>query len=525
MKKILLFSFLALQLFTAQTLDLTFAGTGTSVLNTPNTGDNAINLFTNPDHSIVTLASPGIGQGGIGFTTYRMIYKTDANGIINQNFGVGGGNPTSITVRQDQILKLADGKFVTMGNNYGLILQKFNQNGTPDISFGNNGTLNGISMNYGTISGYYMPNDIVELNDGKLLIIGLAVDSDNKRRTVLMRVNSNGTLDTSFGNGGRYFVKLNSVDTGSVGHNLFKSNNKIIITGADDITEDAPSRSFYVARINLDGTFDNTFGVNGRIIKTFTGDYTRYVQAVKDVSDNIYIGGYCNRLPTGTGTYSRILKITGSGNIDSSFGTNGVATYSFLNISGYTDEIMKSMALGSNGIYFGGYIFEIGFYYPEFASGFLAKFNLDGTPNLSFGNNGMYNFFAPGQLMRRVNKIKFDDLNRLIVAGDSKYVDRQFTLVRFNINGETLGINNEAKISNDFQIYPNPASDFIKIKQPKVHLENITYVITDISGRIIQSGNYNNELINIKKITSGIYFFKLFSTGKNNIFSKKFIKN
>lgn len=50
------------------------------------------------------------------------------------------------------------------------------------------------------------------------------------------------------------------------------------------------------------------------------------------------------------------------------------------------------------------------------------------------------------------------------------------------------------------------------------------YTITDSSGRTIQSGIYDNEIINIKNLASGVYYINLsFNSGK--IFSEKFVKN
>lgn len=522
MKKTLLIALFASGLLLSQTKDVSFGGSGTTFVNTPSTRDIAFNFFTNPDHSMVVLGSPGMGSGGMGFTTFRMIYKTAENGTMDTSFGTAGASPTSIMVNQDHILRLSDGKFITMGRHFGLNIQKFNADGTFDTAFGNNGTMEGIDMN--NASGYYIPNGVIELANGQLIVAGAGTDTDNKLRTVLLRINTNGTLDTSFGINGKKFIYLNTNDTGSVAHNIFLSNNKLILTGADGIAVTPPTRTFYVARLNLDGAFDTAFGNNGRIMKTFTNDNTSYVDAARDDSGNIYIGGWCKATPASTTTSTRIMKVTPEGALDSAFGDNGVATYSFLNINGYKDEMIKSIAIGSNGIYVGGYMFETSFYYEQYASGFLSKFNLDGTPDLSFGNNGFYNFFGADQMMRRVAKIKFDDKKRLIVAGDSKLVDRQFTLTRFNIGNETLGIQGNSIITDEIKLYPNPANDFIRLKNLKSETENIDFKITDLSGKLIKTGHYKqSETIDVHDLEPGIYFIRMIlKNGK--VHTEKIIK-
>ncbi|WP_408612431.1 T9SS type A sorting domain-containing protein [Chryseobacterium fluminis] len=75
------------------------------------------------------------------------------------------------------------------------------------------------------------------------------------------------------------------------------------------------------------------------------------------------------------------------------------------------------------------------------------------------------------------------------------------------------------------QIYPNPTTDFIKIKEQENASENLTYLIINSSGRVIQSGIYNDEPINVKKLNSGLYFLNLSSKLNIKVFYGKFIKN
>jgi hypothetical protein len=81
---------------------------------------------------------------------------------------------------------------------------------------------------------------------------------------------------------------------------------------------------------------------------------------------------------------------------------------------------------------------------------------------------------------------------------------------------------NVENISDNIDIYPNPANDFIFIRNS----ENIKSIsISDISGKIISENEYKNSneiSIDISKMAKGIYFIKL--TDNKNIFTKKIIK-
>ncbi|MBW3522753.1 T9SS type A sorting domain-containing protein [Chryseobacterium sp. NKUCC03_KSP] len=68
-------------------------------------------------------------------------------------------------------------------------------------------------------------------------------------------------------------------------------------------------------------------------------------------------------------------------------------------------------------------------------------------------------------------------------------------------------------------IYPNPAHDIIYLK----NISNAkSFVITDLSGRIVMKDLINKDLINIQDLTSGTYILELIT--KDKIQSLKFIK-
>ncbi|SHL75982.1 BspA family leucine-rich repeat surface protein [Chryseobacterium polytrichastri] len=77
----------------------------------------------------------------------------------------------------------------------------------------------------------------------------------------------------------------------------------------------------------------------------------------------------------------------------------------------------------------------------------------------------------------------------------------------------------ETSIKNDITIYPNPANDFIYVKNLK---GNSTYKIFDLSGRIIQQDILNDEKINVSNLMSGNYILQIISKDKTQ--TLKFIK-
>ncbi len=88
------------------------------------------------------------------------------------------------------------------------------------------------------------------------------------------------------------------------------------------------------------------------------------------------------------------------------------------------------------------------------------------------------------------------------------------TVIHFTTNG--ININDISKID----IYPNPASDFIKINHENITINS--YKISDISGKLINKTVYpKDDIIWIKDLISGLYLLTI-ETNKTNI-TKKFI--
>ena len=79
----------------------------------------------------------------------------------------------------------------------------------------------------------------------------------------------------------------------------------------------------------------------------------------------------------------------------------------------------------------------------------------------------------------------------------------------------------EPLLTENFQIYPNPASHHLFIRHN--HVSNLDFVIIDINGRILLSGNLNDEAINISSLKQGMYIIILLN--KNTMMQKKFIKS
>ncbi len=85
----------------------------------------------------------------------------------------------------------------------------------------------------------------------------------------------------------------------------------------------------------------------------------------------------------------------------------------------------------------------------------------------------------------------------------------------------------EAKgISLEFSVYPNPTSDYLKLKVENYNLENLTYQLYDVSGSLIQNGEIVNQetILETGGLAPAAYYLRIIDNNKE-IKTFKIIKN
>ncbi len=160
--------------------------------------------------------------------------------------------------------------------------------------------------------------DLAVQQDGKIVVAGSS-SNGAVRNMAVARYLSDGTLDPDFNNGGRATFSLGAGDSVARSISLQKDG-KIVLAGSTVDTD----ADIAVLRLNSDGTPDPSFGNGGQlIISQSGGDETAYsVQTASDGS--IYLAGTATGSEAATNAF--VAKIDGSGALDSGFGDGGIAT-------------------------------------------------------------------------------------------------------------------------------------------------------------------------------------------------------
>jgi uncharacterized delta-60 repeat protein len=248
--------------------------------------------------------------------------KYNSDGSLDTSFGNNGKTTTNFGGTIFSTIQQSDGKLVVAGTTSGLFLvARYNLDGSIDTSFGNNGKVTTAILQSGASGSGAVIKNIVQQKDGKILALGenLPAGRSNTQDIALARYNIDGSLDTSFGTNGQLAQFMPGEDVSAA--IILQDDGKFIVTGAN-IIERSPNRNPILARFNSNGTLDASLPVLplGGIGKATVQSDGKIIV----ISDGFVTGN-----PDGTPLVipGNISRYNPDGTLDNSFGTNGRATY------------------------------------------------------------------------------------------------------------------------------------------------------------------------------------------------------
>ena len=266
------------------TLDTSFGTGGTVTTSVGGTYDFGYKVVVQGDGKIVVA-----GTSRIGSFYDRSLVRYNTDGSLDTGFGTGGMVITAISPDNDgatDVVLQTDGKILVAGqSNNGsdtdFAVTRYNTDGSLDTSFGTGGI---VTTPIG--AGDDAAESIVLQSDGKIVVGGWTVGSDNDFAVV--RDNSDGSLDTSFGTGGKVTAAIGVGDDRAYDVSL-QADGKILVTGRSDM---GTSYDFSLLRYNADGSLDTTFGTGG-VVTTDVGSNADYGYSVLQKSDGtILVAGH-----------------------------------------------------------------------------------------------------------------------------------------------------------------------------------------------------------------------------------------
>jgi uncharacterized delta-60 repeat protein len=315
-------------------------------------------------------------------------WATPTAGSLDLTFNASGKATLAASAGDDNLAAVAlqsDGKIVAAGDvndvfagNVQIGVVRYNTDGTPDSTFGNGGLV---------ITGFQfrdLANAVAIQPDGKILVGGYSAagnSSSYSTRFLVARFNANGTLDTTFGGGtGRV---ITNVGTGqcTVYGLAVQSDGKIVASGD---AFDGTSSGFAVARYNANGTLDTTFDGDGITIVQITGGSDVQARVALDGNGKIVLVGMADTERGWTNFDVGVARLNPNGTLDTTFDGDGKNK---LFISTLTNAGVNthSLALTSDGgVLIGGTVYFDG----GTDNAFLMRLTPGGALDTAFANQG-----------------------------------------------------------------------------------------------------------------------------------------
>lgn len=418
-------NFAVARYFADGSLDESFGTAGRARVDFSNRIDEAYGVAVQADGKVV---AAGVSFG-VTSRNDLAVARFQADGTVDTAFGSSGKILLDIELRDDRANAVtvdANDKILVVGYTLlngsspiqsDILLLRYNSDGTPDSSFGTGG------MVRTSVGNWDEGNDLVLAPDGKILV---AANVDNS--TKVLRYLSDGTLDTSFGSGG---VAAGSSRNAGHGITLLADGRIVAVGGTMDVS---------LARFSANGTPDATFGIGGIANTSLSGENPR--------GWDVAVGADGKLLAVAFGTDFVLTRHNDDGSLDTSFGSGGVVRTDF---QGGMDRSVALLVQPGGGIVVAGTAQIAGRGY-DFA---LARYQTADSPPLAGDLDP--SFDVDGKVTTKLPDFSSTELGQAAaVQADGKVVvvggsGSDFVVARYHAQGgldHSFGV--QGKVSTDF---------------------------------------------------------------------------
>ncbi len=437
------------------TIDGTFGTGGRIIISEGAEGslNTAYQVAIQTDGKIITT--------GAGFTGNQIfvITRHHSDGSLDNSFSDDGiayifPLPESFDSHSEAygVAITADGKIVITGEaadfsrripEFYSIVIRLNSDGTLDESFNGTGIL-ALKLSDPNVNEKLW--GVAIQADGKIIANGSSRKNSVSefQNMTIVRINTDGTLDAAFGVNG--IVRLDPSYLSNGTRVELQANGKIVAVGNSFIAE---QNDFVVIRLNNDGSFDNSFEGDGIAFIDFGGNnFCEDVQI--SALGKIIVGGYGNS--TDNNLDINVARLLSNGTLDNTFDGDGKKL-----IDQSPEDIVKSLALQNNGsIIICGYSFEFDPLLETFVNQIkVTKLNENGSLDLGFASDGSYEDNFGNTSFGMSCALQTDD--KIVVVGwanDGVIFGRALTRIN---NRPVIDCNNPAITGtfNNIQVLPS----------------------------------------------------------------------
>ena len=373
--------------------------------------------------SLVFSFIPARGDSQAEFLSYlplvvRELLYHPSTGVLDETFG-GDGSVNGDSLNGDDYAKALllqpDGKLLAGGYTFDGVdsdfaLARFDDDGSPDTGFGNNGW---VITDFG---GNDEARAMLLQPDGKIILAGYT-DAGPNFDFALARYHPNGSLDTSFAADGLLVSDLNGEHDSAYGAAL-QPDGKLVLTG---FTFNGSDNDIVLARYLADGSPDTTLGGTGWVTLQYADNFDMGYAVSLQADGKLVVAGVS--APVSSDSDFLIVRFNPNGSLDKAFGGTGWLLTDF---GGYYDRA-KALAIQPD-----GKIIAAGDSNNDFA---LARYHPDGNLDTSFSEDGLLvtDIYTRSDIG---NALTLQADGKLVMAGTTLVCkDNDYAIVRYTSTG------------------------------------------------------------------------------------------
>jgi uncharacterized delta-60 repeat protein len=329
-----------------------------------------------------------VGFAGLLAIVLRAAPGAGADGTLDPGFGTGGKVVSTLgfaTCGGQGVVQQPDGKIVVGGfigdeflGNYpavghAFVVARYDTDGTIDPTFGVGGRV------FTSDGGETTIKDLVLQPDGKLIAVGYRSSPPDPVQIRLVRYESDGSIDATYGTSGKVTAGLAG---GSVpGSAVLQPDGKLLIAGTVPNSA-SPTYQGLVVRYNADGSPDMGFGTAGAVIFDVPGIGEEFRAVVLEADGRFYATGQAADDSIPSPDYEQdflIAHFNADGSVDAAFGSGGHVTTEFAVEDNYTEAALSAVQQADGKLVAAGFA---GYH------GAAARYNPDGSLDATFGDGG-----------------------------------------------------------------------------------------------------------------------------------------
>jgi uncharacterized delta-60 repeat protein len=377
--------------------------------------------------------------------TFGVVAKYTPSGSLDTTFGDKGIivdptliMPVAVAVQPNGLPLVAATNSGSASGGPGFVLERLNTDGSLDATFGSGGKV------LDTIGPASNIIDAITLQpNGQILIGGSTLITTivpRKAKIVngdfaLARYNGDGTLDTSFGNGGKVTTDFAGLYD-QVKQIVLQPNGQIIAAGEANVSDASlPGGTtgggavgvFGFARYNVDGSLDSSFGAGGKTTATASGAGVQMSSVALEPDGKIVAAGSTPTIPA-------LVRLNADGALDSSFGQGGSVTGPvFDNLLCGKFNLCNVLVSEGSDILFepDGTILLLGGVGTRRVYLYAVSYNSDGTLNTSFGTGGI--LASKFSHVGLINSLLVQPDGKVLAGGAAKPTGFEFAIARYNL--------------------------------------------------------------------------------------------